>query len=140
MTAGNLSESIISELDALLTETRYMAVCDALEDWRQDANKPAEGVLVLEKMMQAGPAAQSFDWFQLQLDSSSCQTGSLSDAIIAKQSRTSLASATSRPSTCSEGVRGVRSNLYATPVKPPSATAARAPAAGAAVPAARPGS
>merc|ERR1719171_460285 len=60
--SGALTENLRAELDALLTETRYQAVLEALEVWRRDPGRPREGVHALEQMAAAGPQPQTFDW------------------------------------------------------------------------------
>merc|ERR1719152_152488 len=60
--SGALTDNVRAELDALLTETRYQAILEALEVWRRDPGRPREGILALEQMAAAGPQPQTFDW------------------------------------------------------------------------------
>lgn len=60
--SGALTAALRSELDALLSETRHRAVLEALDAWREDPERPREGVLALERMAAVGPQPQTFDW------------------------------------------------------------------------------
>mmetsp|Transcript_26680 Transcript_26680/g.61393 ORF Transcript_26680/g.61393 Transcript_26680/m.61393 type:complete len:141 (+) Transcript_26680:66-488(+) len=101
---GPLQEAVCAELNAMLTETRYMALCDTLEAWQKDTNKPREGVLALERMVKAGPVPQTFDWPHMEEPPSNSM-----HHLLGRQSATSVASEPRVPR---------RSNTYSTPSKP----------------------
>merc|ERR1712039_275662 len=66
--------------DDLLTATRFEAVRDTLEAWRRDTSRPREGVQALERMAQAGPQPQTFEWPDLNNVSASYEAGASGSA------------------------------------------------------------
>mmetsp|Transcript_91913 Transcript_91913/g.297302 ORF Transcript_91913/g.297302 Transcript_91913/m.297302 type:complete len:233 (-) Transcript_91913:75-773(-) len=130
---GHLSAQLRGELDELLAETRHRAILDALEAWRNDLERPREGVQALERMARAGVQLQRFDWPELSIPSSPSAGSSFVPAGLAAAgvaSRLSIASAGSAASAVSGGLAGdaLRSQLGPPPLSPQSVVAPRASA------------